>query len=74
MFTTRLKEFKEDNKKTNSFLDEALLKNKKKIIQYIVAILLKSTLVDIKGKSRLEMHHDFYQEDIIKGIERNFTN
>ena len=29
MFTTGLKEFKEVNKKTNSFIDEALLKNKK---------------------------------------------
>ena len=40
MFTTGLKEFKEVNKKTNSFTDEALLKNKKTIVQYIIAILL----------------------------------
>ena len=43
MFTTGLKEFKEVNKKTNSFIDEALLKNKKTIVQYIIAILLRST-------------------------------
>ena len=48
MFTTGLKEFKEVNKKTNSFIDEALLKNKKRIVQYIIAILLRSTLVDKK--------------------------
>ena len=29
MFTTGLKEFKEVNKKTNSLIDEALLKNEK---------------------------------------------
>ena len=74
MFTTGLKEFKEVNKKTNSFIDEALLENKWKIVQYIIAILLKSTLVDNKEKSRLEMHYDFYQEDIMKEIERIFTN
>ena len=33
MLTTGLKEFKEVNKKTNSFIDEALLKNKKRIVQ-----------------------------------------
>ena len=42
MFTTGLKEFKEVNKKTNSFIDEALLKNKRTIVQYIIAILLRS--------------------------------
>ena len=35
MFTTGLKEFKEVNKKTNIFIDEALLKNKRTIVQYI---------------------------------------
>ena len=74
MFTTGLKEFKEVNKKTNSFIDEALIENKWKIVQYIIAILLKSTLVDNKEKSRLEMHYDFYQEDMMKEIERIFTN
>ena len=73
MFTTGLKELKEVNKKTNSFIDEALLKNKKRIVQYIIAILLKSKLVHNIEKSRLEMHYDFYQEDIIKEIERIFT-
>ena len=48
MFTTGLKEFKEVNKKTNSFIDEALLKNKRTIVQYIIAILLRSTLLDNK--------------------------
>ena len=74
MFTTGLKEFKEVNKKTNSFIDVALLKNKERIVQYIIAILLKSTLVDNKEKSRLQMHYDFYQEDIMKEIEQIFTN
>ena len=40
MFTTGLKEFREVNKKTNSAVDEALIKNKKTIVQYIIAILL----------------------------------
>ena len=73
MFTTGLKEFKEFNKKTNSFIDEDLLKNKKRIVKYITAILLKSTLVDNIEKLRLEMHYDFYQEDIMKEIEIIFT-
>ena len=34
MFTTGLRGFKEVNKKTNSFRDEALIKNKKTITQY----------------------------------------
>ena len=74
MFTTVLKEFKEVTKKTNSFIDEALLKNKRTIIQYIIAILLQSTLVDNKEQARLEMPYGFKQEDITKGIERIFTN
>ena len=74
MFTTGLKEFKEVNKKTNSFIDEALLKNKRTIVQYIIAILLRSTLVDNKEQARLEMHYGFKQEDITKEIERIFTN
>ena len=40
MFTTGLKEFKEFNKTTNSFIDEAIVKNKRTIVQYIIAILL----------------------------------
>ena len=72
MFTTGLKEFKEVNKKTN-FLNEALLKNKRTIVQYIIAILLRSMLVDNKEQARLEMHYGFKQEDITKEIERMFT-
>ena len=74
LFTTGLKEFKEVNKKTISFIDEALLKNKKRIVQYIIAILLRSTLVDNKEQERLEKHYGFKQEDITKEIERIFTN
>ena len=48
MFTTGLKEFKEVNKKTNSFIDEAFLKNKRTLVHYIIAILLRSTLLDKK--------------------------
>ena len=44
MFTMGLKEFKEINKKTNSAVDEALIKNERTIVQYIIAILLRSTL------------------------------
>ena len=74
MFTTGLKEFKEVNKKTNSFIDEAHLKNKRTIVQYISALLLQGTLVDNKEQARLEMHYGFKQEDITKEIERIFTN
>ena len=73
MFTTGLKEFKEVNKKTNSFTDEALLKNKRTTVQYKTAILLRSTLVD-KKREKLEKHYGFEQEDITKEIERIFTN
>ena len=70
MFTTELKEFKEVNKKTNSFINEAVLKNKKRIVQYIIAILLQSTLVDNREQESLEKHYGFNQEDITKEIER----
>ena len=73
MFTSGPKEFQEVNEKTNSAFDEALTKNKKTIIQYIVVILLESKLVDNKKKARLEMHCDFNHEDIIKEIETYFT-
>ena len=69
-FTTGLKEFKEVNKKTNSFIDEALIKNKRTIVQYIIAIILRSTLVDNKEQEKLEKHYGFKQEDITKEIER----
>ena len=42
MFTTGLKELKEFNKKTNFAVDEALIKNKRTIVQYIISILLES--------------------------------
>ena len=74
MLTTGLKEFKEVNKKTNSFMDEALLKNKKTIVQYIIAILLQSALVDNKEQERLEKHYGFKHEDKTKETERIFTN
>ena len=74
MFTTGQKEFIKINKKTNSFIDEALLKNKRTIVRYIIAILLRSTLVDNKEQARLEVHYGFKQEDITKEIERIFTN
>ena len=73
MFITGLKQFKEVNKKTNSFIDEALLKNKRTIVQYIIAKLLRSTLLDNKEKDRLEMHYGFNQENITKEIESYFT-
>ena len=56
MFTTGLKDFREVNKKTTSAVDEALIKNKKTIVQFIIAILLVSKLVDNKEKARLKMH------------------
>ena len=74
MFTAGLKEFKEVNKKTNSFIDEAILKNKKRIVQYIIAILLRSTLLDNKEQESLLKHYGFKQEVITKEIERIFTN
>ena len=66
MFTTGLKEFKEVNKKTKSFIEEVLLKNKRTIVQYIIAILLRSTLLDNKEQESLEKHYAFKQEDITK--------
>ena len=74
MFTTGLKEFREVNKKTNSFKDEALLKNKRTTVQFINAILLQSTLLDNKEQESQEKHYGFKQEDIRKEIERIFTN
>ena len=46
------------------------LKNKKRIVQYIIAILLRSTLVDNKEQERLEKHYGFKQEDIRKEIKK----
>ena len=63
MLTNGLREMKEYNKSL-----------RKVIVQYIIAILLKSILVDNKEQARLEMHYGFKQEDIMKEIERFFTN
>ena len=74
LFTTGLKEFKEIIKKPNSFIDEAFLKNKRTIVQYIIAILLRSTLIDNKEQERLEKHYGFKQAEITNELERIFTN
>ena len=63
MFTNGLRKMKEYNKSLRSV-----------IVQYINAILLQSKLLDSKEKDRLEMHYSFNQEDIMKEIERFFTN
>ena len=73
MITTGLRKFREVNEKTTSTVDEALIKNKKTIVQYIIAILLDSKLVDKKEQARLEMHYDFNHMDIMKEIESYFT-
>ena len=63
MFTNGLREVKEYNKSLRGV-----------IVQYIIAILLQSKLLDNKEKDRLEMYYSFNQEDIMKEIERNFTH
>ena len=63
MFTNGLREMKEYNKSLRGV-----------IVQYIIAILLQSKVLDNKEKDRLEMHYSFNQEDIMKEIERIFTN
>ena len=63
MFTNGLREMKKYNK--------SLIKV---IIQYKIAILLRSKLVDNNEQARLEMHYGFKQEDILKEKERIFTN
>ena len=63
MFTNGLGEMKEYNKSIRGV-----------IVQYIIAILLQSKLLDNKEKDRLEMHYSFNQEDIMKEIERIFAN
>ena len=42
------------------------------IVQYIIAVLLHSTLVDNKEKPKLEMLYGFKQEDIMKEMDRIF--
>ena len=73
MFTTGLKKFEEVNEKTNCFIDEGHIKIKKTIVQYIVAILLESNLVDNKEQAKLEMHYHFNHEDVMKEIDNYFT-
>ena len=63
MFTNGLREMKEYKKSLRGV-----------IVQYIIAILLQSKLLDNKEEDRLEMHYNFNQEDIMKEIERIFTN
>ena len=63
MFTKVQREMKEYNKSLRGV-----------IVQYIIAILLHSTLVDNKEKPGLEKCYGFKQEDIMKEIERIFTN
>ena len=63
MFTNGLREMKEYNKSLRGVIE-----------QYIIAILLQSKLLDNKEKDRLEMHYSFNQKDIMKEIERIFTN
>ena len=57
MFTNGLREMKAYNKSLRGV-----------IVQYIIAILLRSALVDNKEKERLEMHYGFKHEDITKEI------
>ena len=73
MFTNGLRKFKEVNEKTAPAVDEAPMKNKKTIVQYMIAILKESNLVDNKEQARLEMHYGFNHEDIAKEIESSFT-
>ena len=73
MFTTGLREFKEVNEKNISAVDETRIQNKKRIVQYIIAIFLKRNLVDNKEQAILEMHYDFNHEDIMKEIESYFV-
>ena len=63
MFTNGLREMKEYNNSLRGV-----------IVKYINAILLQSKLLDNREKDRLEMHYSFNQEDIMKEIERTFTN
>ena len=55
MFNTVLKAFEQVNENAYSFIEEAPIKNKNTIVQYIIAILLESKLVDNKEQARLEM-------------------
>ena len=63
MFTNGLREMKEFNKSL-----------RKVIVQYIIAILLQSKLLYNKEQEKLKKHYGFKQEEIMKEIERIFTN
>ena len=63
MFTNGLRVMKEYNKSLRNV-----------IVQYIVALLLRSKLIENKEQDRLEMHYDFNQEDIMKEIESFFPS
>ena len=67
--TTGLREVNEVNEKTTCAVDENLIRNKKAKVQYIIAILIKSKLVDNKEQATLEMHYDFNHEDIMNELE-----
>ena len=73
MFTTGLRELKQVNEKTTCADDEALIKSKKTIVQYIIAISLDSKLVYNKEQARLEMHYYLNQQDTMKEIDSYFT-
>ena len=45
----------------------------KKVIKYIIAMLLESGLVDNREQERLEKYYNFKQEDIMKDIRGYFT-
>ena len=63
MFINGLREMKEHKKSL-----------RKVIVQYIVALLLRSKLIENKEQDRVEMHYNFNQEDIMKEIESFFPN
>ena len=73
MFTTGLREFKEVNEETTSAADEAIMRIRKTIVQYIIAKLLESKLVGSKEQARIGLRHDFNHEDRMKEINSYFT-
>ena len=72
MFTTGLRNSKKLMMRILMLLMR-LLKNKKTIVQYIIAILLESKLVHNKEQARLEMHYEFNHKEIMKEIDSYFT-
>ena len=61
-FTSGLRDIKEVESTTTSAVDEALIKNKKRVLQYIKAILLESKLVD-SYKVDLNLSVNKYKDD-----------